>query len=46
MRDAPDCRNHFEPGAGDAEDIRRLDGGGAERLSRSPECCDVRICPT
>ena len=27
---------HFETGAGDAEDIRRPDGGGAEQLSRSP----------
>ena len=37
---------HFEPGAGDTEDIRWPDGGGAEQLSRSPECWIVRICPT
>jgi len=32
-------------GGGDAEGIRRPDGGGADRLSRAPECCVVRICP-
>jgi hypothetical protein len=32
-------------GEGDAEGIRRPDGGGADRLSRAPECCVVWICP-
>lgn len=38
-------RTPVKLGEGDAEGIRRPGGGGADRLSRAPGCCRVRICP-
>lgn len=36
----------FELATDDADHLRQPTGGGAERLSRDPECCTVAICPT